>query len=379
MKNAIAIKIGAIFRCFCIVVLLISACAAISYSEDVGSGDGYKIWIDSTVAPDADSKGRNYYISSAMQDVGDNDARFQEFARYVENALLLSNNEYVRLGDPDKADIGIRISYNVGKMEAVKGGSISRKSLTVGAYDLKDPDQPQLWKVNLYSKDGGVDEIHSGRDALLEIAPHMAIAAMPYFWAPFNLPSVTQTEDGKKYIIIFLDDPRLTYITNNREEQGQPSTYVPPAKYAANFNYTPSAKTVPGSAGVTFAIGDLTYNFQRDTAVHWYNSEQFANLPDATKRDLSNLLMAKGFSVSGSFDSYDLIPFQDKKVIDLYLVPTFELFVTVKDKKMEYKAGWVQTGNIQVTGKMLLELREIVTRELMCPRVSPTNLNFPID
>ena len=128
--------------------------------------------------------------------------------------------------------------------------------------------------------------------------------------------------------------------------------YEEPAKYAANFDYTPSTQAVPGSAGVTFAIGGLTYNYQRDTAIRWYDSEQLANLPDAMKQDLFKLLTAKGVSVRGPFDSYDLIPYPDKKAIDLWLVPTFELFVTLKDKKMEHKSYWIQTGNVKGNGKI---------------------------
>lgn len=147
-------------------------------------------------------------------------------------------------------------------------------------------------------------------------------------------------------------------------------------KYVANFNYIPSAQETPGSAGVTFTIGGITYDYHKDNGVPWYdNTAQLANLPNAIKQDLPNLLTAKGFSVRGPFDSYDLIPFQDKKAIDLLLIPTLELSVAEKEKKHDYAnfmlTSYLDTGKVEVTGKITLELREIVTRELMWAKNIP--------
>jgi hypothetical protein len=136
------------------------------------------------------------------------------------------------------------------------------------------------------------------------------------------------------------------------------------ATYVANFNYTPDSQAAPGSAGITFAIGNSTYKY---TDVKWITFPQFANLDKAIREDLVEILIAKGFSIRGPFDSYDLIPYQDKKAIDLYLFPTMELFVVFKpEKTSEYC-----TGNIEVKGKVTLELREIITRELMWVKSIP--------
>lgn len=54
-----------------------------------GQFDGYiKVAVDSIAAPDAASKGKTYLITSAMQNVGDEDLQFQEFARYIEMLYL---------------------------------------------------------------------------------------------------------------------------------------------------------------------------------------------------------------------------------------------------------------------------------------------------
>lgn len=145
------------------------------------------------------------------------------------------------------------------------------------------------------------------------------------------------------------------------------------AKYVANFNYTPDSQAVPGSAGVTFAIGKVGY--QSGIRTPWFSAPQFANFDKAIKEDLSKLLNARGFSVRGPFDAYDLIPYPDKKAIDLYLVPTLELLFTSKGPKDLPKSI---TGNVEVTGKIILELREIATGELMwAKRIPITKFEFP--
>lgn len=173
------------------------------------------------------------------------------------------------------------------------------------------------------------------------------------------------------------------------------------AKYVANFNYTPDSQGAPGSAGVTFGIGNVGYvpsnmpsglwmlelvaiKKASNGKLLWFFFSQFDNLNKALEQDLPELLTAKGFSVRGPFDSYDLIPFQDKKAIDLYLIPKLELSFMVKDEKgsiIHYSTGDVvdySAGNVEVTGRIILELREIVTRELMWYKSIPlTKFEFP--
>ncbi len=148
------------------------------------------------------------------------------------------------------------------------------------------------------------------------------------------------------------------------------------AQYVANFSYTPSAQETPDSAGVTFTVGDLTYNYHpKSDYITWYTSAQLAKLTEAVKQDLSKLLAAKGFSVRGPFESYDLIPFQDKKAIDLWLIPTLELSVTGKNTKHDYAnfmlTSYLDTGDVEVTGVIILGLKEIVTRELLWSKSIP--------
>ena len=150
--------------------------------------------------------------------------------------------------------------------------------------------------------------------------------------------------------------------TKKQQQQQEEPVYV------ANFTYTPDTQAAPGSAGVTFSVENTILNYQPDTKMKllWFKSVQLANLPEAVKKDISGLLAAKGFNVRGPFGSYDLIPYQDKKAIDLFLVPNFGLSLTLPDEISD-------TNNIkvEVTGRMNLELREIATRELMWSKNIP--------
>jgi len=147
-------------------------------------------------------------------------------------------------------------------------------------------------------------------------------------------------------------------------------------KYTANFSYSlPSQETLPKN-GITFTIVDAVYK-QSAGGILWFASTQFANLTPAVQQDVSKILTAKGFSVRGPYDSYDLIPFQDKKAIDLLLVPSFELSVELKDRKEQIENYWawqsptVQTGIAEISGKFNVELRDIMTRELLWTKTIP--------
>ena len=138
-----------------------------------------------------------------------------------------------------------------------------------------------------------------------------------------------------------------------------------PEPYVANFSYTPETLLKPGSGGVTFATANIVYQFPEK--VFWPKFPQFAHLEKAIINDLTKILIAKGFSVRGPFDSYDLIPYSDKKVTDLYLTPTFEMLIVFKGDK----TGAVCTGTVEVSGRLILEMKEMMTRELMWSKNIP--------
>lgn len=127
-----------------------------------------------------------------------------------------------------------------------------------------------------------------------------------------------------------------------------------PARYVANFDYTPPAQAAVQESPLAFTVGKVAFEYVGKKP--WLHAPQFANLEKAVAEDLPEILTAKGFSVRGPFDSYDLIPYADKKAIDFFLHPVVTPFVAVPE---------VVETPLKVTVKMRLELREIMTRELM--------------
>lgn len=170
-----------------------------------GQFDGFiKVAVDSIAAPDAASKGKTYLITSAMQNVGDEDLQFQEFARYIENAL--SQRGYIRVRQQETADLLIRLAYGIGDpktttetfvigsqpeyrywdawnqrwvIELAKTETRQRTTTTymrhliLEAYDLKNTKRQQLWKTTVKSE-GTMSDLRI-------VLPFMVTAAVPYF------------------------------------------------------------------------------------------------------------------------------------------------------------------------------------------------------
>jgi hypothetical protein len=152
--------------------------------------------------------------------------------------------------------------------------------------------------------------------------------------------------------------------------------------YVATFDYAPPVEQVPNTFDVTFTVANTVYKTSNN--IHWFASPQFANFSETIQEDLDDILKVKGFNVRGPYESYDLIPFQDKKAIDLLLVLTAELTVALKDHKEQAVNMWqagadqVQTGNAEIRGRIILEMKEISTQELMWAKTIPIkNFTFP--
>ena len=138
----------------------------------------------------------------------------------------------------------------------------------------------------------------------------------------------------------------------------------------------------PFPADVTFTIENTSY--KTNNGIHWFAAPQFSDFSETIQEDLTKILEAKGFNVRGPYESYDLIPFQDKKTIDLLVSPTVELTVAVKDLKEKAANMWqaaadqTQSGEVEVSGRMLLQMKEIATQELMWAKTVPfKNFTFP--
>lgn len=179
--------IGSLSALLVIVSVLTYGCATVPStpfdSRMVGHSVSFDVKVSSLTAFDAPSKGKVYFIASAVQNIDINDLQFQEFAKYVENAL--SQKGYIRTEDQKKADTLIRMAYGIGEPQITtstyttssgysypvgwmwfnvppQSRTIQQttytRTLVLEAYDLKNPDRKgQLWKTTIKSEGGMSD------------------------------------------------------------------------------------------------------------------------------------------------------------------------------------------------------------------------------
>ena len=208
-----------------ITVLIINGCATTPSTpvdpRMFGHNSQIHVQVNSFAAPDAASKGKTFFIISAMQNVGDNDLEFLEVARYIENAL--SKKGYIRTDNIKSADILIRLGYGIGNPNTSSETVVTShgysypvgwmwftappqtktvttttymRNLILEAYDLKDPKRKsQLWKTTV--KSGG------GTSDLNRILAFMIAASSEYFGTSTGM---------QLYLTISGRDPRVLDI-----------------------------------------------------------------------------------------------------------------------------------------------------------------------
>jgi len=145
--------------------------------------------------------------------------------------------------------------------------------------------------------------------------------------------------------------------------------------YIPTFSYTPPIQATPGSADVTFLVLNVHVKYEESKASPgsiWFTRKQFESLAKGMEQGFMNILAARGITVRGPFDSYDNIPFPDKKGSDLIFIPAIEFSLDLKDENATHVSaivdgsyGYNLTGKFVMSGKVNLVLREPMTRELM--------------
>jgi len=95
-------------------------------------------------------------------------------------------------------------------------------------------------------------------------------------------------------------------------------------RYAPRFDYTPTERNNPNSAGVTIALINPQYTDDDPGRVAPPYSEFIENMAN----DFEEMLIAKGFSIRGPFKNRDEMVYSDKKNSDLAL----EINVSLKDE-----------------------------------------------
>ncbi|MFH1830605.1 MAG: hypothetical protein ABH871_07505 [Pseudomonadota bacterium] len=176
----------------------------------------------------------------------------------------------------------------------------------------------------------------------------------------------------------------ILFMTHGPAFAEAPKETVEP--YVPQFSYAPNPQNAPDSAGVTFAVGmpscfpssvpnQLWINELKSTGkldpasnkLFWFAFPQFVNLPFKMRRDVAELLYAKGFGIKGPYESSNAIPAADKKAIDLYLTPKINLTFTLRDVNK-----WLSGAeNIEVNGAVGLEIRDMGSSELLWTKEVP--------
>ena len=122
-----------------------------------------------------------------------------------------------------------------------------------------------------------------------------------------------------------------------------------PPRAIITFDYTPREAT-PGSADVTFAV----IGAQIDTPVGL-----FRNFARNMANDFGEILTARGFSVKGPFQEYDLMTYSDKEGSDLVL--TAEVEFTSDLTQLNYTTLRRVEGPLTVSCHINLVARESIT------------------
>lgn len=194
---------------------------------------------------------------------------------------------------------------------------------------------------------------------------------------------------AKKYSIILI--VFILSVTSGlafAEEAKEPGKIEP---YVAAFAYTPPPEKAPNSQGVTVAVAkagffpskvsnaDETWTYQLKVIsmvdpstgdMMWFAFPQFYNLSTKLRRDVAEILFAKGFRVRGPYDSYAAIPSADKNAIDLYFIPKMALDFTLNFNKAKRGAETTDT-DIEVDGMIKLEAQDMRTRESLWTKTVP--------
>ena len=122
-----------------------------------------------------------------------------------------------------------------------------------------------------------------------------------------------------------------------------------PPRAILTFDYNPREAT-PGSANVTFAV----VGAQIDTPVGL-----FRNFARNMANDFGEILTARGFSVKGPFQEYDLMTYSDKEGSDLVL--TAEVEFTSDLTQLGYTTFSKVKGPLVVSCHVNLVARESIT------------------
>jgi hypothetical protein len=228
-------KAKAVVAIGCVSVLmavLMSGCATSDYISTIGRDSSADIltWpaeVESIADTDADLKDKTYFITSAMQNISDEDLEFKEVAKWINNALKLKG--YMQVNSKENASLLIRLAYGQGEPQITTStytsglgysypvgyyryyvppttetvtSTLFTAHLLLEAYDLTTSGKlPQVWKTTLTASNLVSGSSNSDpRISFLE----MIAASINYFG--------TNTEHKKVKVYISNDPAGLALI-----------------------------------------------------------------------------------------------------------------------------------------------------------------------
>jgi len=223
--------VGVIGCVFVLMTMLISGYATAGTNSQATNCNYYNVEeVDSIAVADVDLRGKTYVMTSAMQNISDEDLEFKTAARYIRNAL--AQKGYKQVDSKEHADLLIRLAYGAGDPQTTTSTftyttapgysypvgwwwysvpsttntqTMQKTNYTINlvleAYDLKTPGKlPQIWKTTLTST-GQWERPPRSSDFRI-ILPDMIAAAVPYFGTNMRQSNVPVCSDGPMVIDI---------------------------------------------------------------------------------------------------------------------------------------------------------------------------------
>lgn len=151
-----------------------------------------------------------------------------------------------------------------------------------------------------------------------------------------------------------------------------------------DFSFSPPSTAAPGSAGLKIALISPYYsgNFLYST------QSPFNNFRISLGRDLEQILTAKGYTIKGPYDEYDIMTYSDKEECELGLFSDIDLQIN------QTSGGWDNItalgyptinyrfrGTITISGKVTFYISETYTRQkLIVKSLSiPQQINIQVE
>jgi len=152
-----------------------------------------------------------------------------------------------------------------------------------------------------------------------------------------------------------------------------------PAIPPPTFDFTPPQTAEPGSTNVVLALVNPSYSETDPTRSAVFAFYPFADFQKNMGRDFEELLVARGFTLTGPFPSREEMTFPDKNGCDLVLMPSLDVSVTFPRVQAESVVMLLEptkykvVGEASVTGRITLNLLESLSGEKMWSK----SINIP--